>query len=531
MPADEMYERHSVSWSDIADMVQKHWRLVLIVFVAGVLGTYLTLQLFFTTQYETKAKLLVKIGRENAELPPTVLNGQVLNQGVRIADINSEVELLSSRTLVEKVVDEMGPDSFTFALPRPKSIFGYPKYLFKRLARWGKKQYQEFLILANVKKRLSPREKAIIGVAEGVSAEPLKESDVLVLKVRLPSPELSTKVSARLLHYYMEERAAARRISASPDLFQPQLAEQRERLQGIMAQRAQVRKQWNVSAAEQQRGLLLQELTTIRQDIITNESEIVQLRQQRATMYEKLHTVPEMLPKEQVESRNPALQSIKDRLTNLQIERAKLSSGYQPDSETMKRMNREIADLEGSLAHEAPTVALSSTNELNPVLRDFRAGVEQASVRIDGLTRRNEELTASAGRIRADLDRVNRGGDAYETLDREYHIAESSFAEYSKRQEDAQISRELDDRDLPNVVVMGRPETPIEPVYPRQLFILGFALPISLILGIALAALREAFDDHVRDERSLASLDGVNLLGSWHLGAPLEIAGAATRGN
>src|SRR5436190_14803028 len=101
---DELYETHSTSWSDVLKMVKKYWQLVLIVFAAGTIGTYLTLQLFFTSQYETKASLLVKVGRENTEIPATVLNGQVLNQGVRLADINSEVQILSSRVLVEKVV-------------------------------------------------------------------------------------------------------------------------------------------------------------------------------------------------------------------------------------------------------------------------------------------------------------------------------------------------------------------------------------------------------------------------------------------
>jgi uncharacterized protein involved in exopolysaccharide biosynthesis len=531
MPNDETYETHSVSWNDIADLVRKYWKLVLIVFVFGILGTYSTLQLFFTTQYETKTKLLVKVGRENAELPPTVLNGQVLNQGVRLADINSEVELLSARSLVEEVVDEMGPGSFRFEPPRPTSVFGYPKYLVKRVARWGKGQYQELLILANIKKRLSPREKAIVGVSEGVAVEPIKESDVLLLKVRLPSAELSSQVSTRLLRYYMEERAKARRVSTSPDLFQPQLAEQRERLQSMLEQRQQVRKDWHLSSAEQQRGLLLQELTKIHQEIIGNAGEIAELQQQRSAMSAKLEIIPEMLPKEKLETRNPALQSIKERLTTLQIERAKLASGYQPDSEMMKRTNSEMADLEATLARESPTVAMSSTTELNPVLREFKAGVEQSSVRIEGLTKRNDDLRAATARITADLDRVNRGGDAYETLEREYRVAENSFIEYSKKQEDARISEALDEKDLPNVVMMGLPETPIEPVSPRQLFILGFALPVSLLMGIALAALCESFDDHIRDERSLASLDGINLLGSWRMDGPLEIAGVVGNGN
>lgn len=249
----------------------------------------------------------------------------------------------------------------------------------------------------------------------------------------------------------------------------------------------------------------------------TNAAEIAQLQRQQAIMTSRLQAVPEMLAKEKVDQRHPALQSIKDRLTNLPMNRARLSNAYQSDSEMMRRTNREIAELQSSLERGSPTVAMSSTTELNPVLREFKAGEEQSSVRIAGLTRRNEDLGAATSRIQADLDRVNRGGDAFETLDREYRVAELSFAQYSKKQEDAQISRELDAKDSPNVVVMGAPETPMEPVYPRQLFILMFAIPVSLLLGVALAALKESLGDRLWDERTLATLPGIPLLGSWSL--------------
>lgn len=531
MRNEDIYETHSLTWEDLTALAKKYWKLVLIVFLSGVVGTYLALQLFFTNQYETKTKLLVKVGRENAELPPTVLNGQVLNQGVRLADINSEVELLSSRSLVERVVDTIGPENFTFEPPKPKSIFGYPKYIMKTIARWGKRQYQEMLILLGIKKRLTQREKAIVGVSDGVKAEPMKESDVLLLKVQLPSAELSAQVSALLLRYYMEERALARRVSSPSDLFEPEINAQRDKLREMTEERQRLRKTWHISSAEQQRGLMLDELTKINQQITENESEIAQLRQQQSAMTAKLGSVPEMLPKEKVESRNPALQSIKDRLTSLQIERAKLSNRYQPDSETMRRTNAEIAELQASLDKESPTVSSSSTSELNPVLREFKTGVEQSSVHISGLMRRNDELRAAAAHITGEIDLINRGGDAYDDLEREYKITESNFIEYSKKREAAQISRELDQKYMPNVVVIGAPETPIEPAYPRQLFILGFALPISLLMGVGLAALCESFDDRVSGGRDLAALEGIPLLGHWTLEAPMGIAGAQGHGH
>jgi polysaccharide biosynthesis protein PslE len=525
MHNDDFYETHSLTWNDITGMIKKYWKLVLIVFISGTIGTYLALQLFFTNQYESKAYLLVKVGRENTEVPATVLNGQVLNQGVRIADINSEVQALSSIVLVERLVDEMGPDSFKFELKPPNSIFGYPKYIVKRVARWVKSGYKEFLILANIKKRLTPREAAIVGVAEGIKVEPVKESDVLVLKVRMPDGKLCVEVANRILTYYLEERAKARKVSAGADFFSAQLMENRDRLKGILNERAKIRRDWQLSAADQQRGLLLQELTSIRLQITQNQGEIAQLEKQQTVMASQVANLPEMLPKEKLEQRNPALESIKDRLTILRVDRAKMSSRYQPDSEMLKRMDAEIADLQRSLDSEAPAVAMSTTSEINPVVREFKAGMEQAKVRIAGLVSRNQDLQASASRISADLDRVNRGGDAYDTLEREYQIAERNYVDYAKKQEDARISEELDSQRLPNVAIMSPPEMPIEPIYPRHLFTLAFALPISLLLGIALAALCETMDDRVRDARML-QLEGVGFLGSLQL----EAKGASSSG-
>lgn len=531
MYRDEIYETHSITLDDLTALVKKYWKLVLIVFLSGVLGTYLALQLFFTSQYETKTKLLVKVGREIAELPPTVLNGQVLNQGVRVEDINSEVELLSSRSLVERVVDKIGPENFVFEPQRPKSIFGYPKYLVKTTARWTKRQYQEFLILAGIKKRLTLREKAIVGVTQGVKVEPSKESDVLVLRVRLPSAALSEQVSSLLIADYMGERAIARRVSPSPDVFEPQLDWQRERLREITEKREQIRKEWRLSSAEQQRGLLLEARAKVNQELTEDEGEIAQLRQQRSTMMASVSSVPEMLSKEKVEERNPALASIKDRLTSLQIERAKLSNKYQPDSETMMRMNAEIADLHATLDREKPTVAMSTTSELNPVVRQFNTETELASVRIAGLTKRNDDLRAAVARINQELDRVNRGGDAYDDIERQYKIAADAFIEYSKRQETAVVSSELDQSKLPNVVVIGAPESPIEPAYPRQLYILGFALPVALLLGIGVAGLCEYFDDRICDERDFPALEGVPFLGKISLDPAAGLATANLHGD
>src|SRR6266850_3882741 len=176
---------------------------MVVVFMMVLLGAWGTLQVFFTDLYETQASLLVKVGRENVEVPVTVQKGQVFSQGVRIADINSEVQMLSSPAIVEAVVDHFGPATFRNVLKEPTSIWGYPKYYLKRTAREVKALYKEFLIAVNLKKRLEERDEIVLAVADGVKVEPVKDSDVLILKMRLPSGELAVDVANQILKEYM----------------------------------------------------------------------------------------------------------------------------------------------------------------------------------------------------------------------------------------------------------------------------------------------------------------------------------------
>lgn len=71
------------------------------------LVTLIWLMLFRSPIYEVSAKLLVKIGNEQAS-PPIVVGKQLGAISYRTHDINSEVEILSSPFALGEVVDHFG---------------------------------------------------------------------------------------------------------------------------------------------------------------------------------------------------------------------------------------------------------------------------------------------------------------------------------------------------------------------------------------------------------------------------------------
>jgi uncharacterized protein involved in exopolysaccharide biosynthesis len=507
-------DEHGLSKARMRLLVKRYWLVVLAVLLGGTLTMYLILPIFFTDLYESTAELLVRVGRENAETPPTVQRGEVISQGVRMADINSEVQILSSRTLVESVVDRLGPDVFKSVLPMPDSWLGYPKYYMKVVLREVKHEYGEFLIGVGLDKRLTPREAAILHVADGIKVEPVRDSDILTLKVRMPSPKLCLDVAAVLLDDYLQRRVAIRRGSGGADFFSSSLTEARTRLDAAKRARAEVRTRFNLTAPVEQRSLDLKELSTLNTEIARNDAEIAGLSRQRDALVERADKMPDLVKKEQVDAKNPVLQTIKERITTLQVERAKIASHYQSNSELLKKIDEEITALEAALVRENGTILSTVTTETNPSKRDFHSNIDLQSAQLAGLLVRNQALKAPAARIEQQLQALEKGNDELEAAEREYLLAEQDYLTYSKRFNEARMSEELDARRIANVSIAAPPDTPIKPVYPRKLFLMEIAMGVSLVLGFALAAFLETMEDRILDEQGVLTMGGVPYLGT-----------------
>ena len=155
--------------------------------------------------YRSEGKLLVRLGRENATLDATATLGQESVVAVpvsRDSEINSVVEILQSRSLMEKVVDAVG--------------------------------------VGRLVDGVSPadRERAVRLLTDGVRVAAAHKSNVVQVVFEGRSPELCQAVVGRLLTIYIDEHARLNRPQGSHEFF----AEQAERLQrDLIAKEAALR--------------------------------------------------------------------------------------------------------------------------------------------------------------------------------------------------------------------------------------------------------------------------------------------------
>lgn len=510
----EPFEQHNLTWRDCLRLYRKYRWIVLIVLLVTVAGTWISLEVFFTTLYETQSDLLVKIGRENASTPPTVDNGSVMTQGVSITEIHSEVQILSSRALVAQVVDELGPKRFLWSLSKPTSIWGYPKYMAKLTAHQVKSWYKDILIALSIKKRLDPRQEAIVRLQGGVDVEPIRQSDILELKVRTPSPQLCVDAANALLQAYFNRRVKVMKDEVGTVFFDQQLGHYGLLMQKYSNARSEIRTKWDVTSPGTQRTLLLDRLSSLAKQRVETQSEINKLYSQRLSMAEQMRGLPSMLPKEETTTPSPSTEEIQKQLTALSVERAKVGSRYLSRSETIKKFDQEIASLQQMVKKSKPTITASSTKQANPVAVDFMQKMADDQAKIRGLQARLDSLNHSSAKVQAQLNRLNVGADKYENAQLQFNIAEQNYLAYSKKASDARLSQQLNALRIANVSLVASPYMPIQPVAPRKLLIMGVSIPAGLLLGIAFAGLLESLDDRIETDRDLAALDDVSFLGT-----------------
>ena len=107
---------------DVIDFVRRHKGMMLLTLVAGLMVTVAYLALA-PRKFRSEAKLLVRMGRESMTIDPTATTGQfVAPAEQRDAELHAVEELLASRAMAEKIVDQFGPEVILEKKPGSKSV-------------------------------------------------------------------------------------------------------------------------------------------------------------------------------------------------------------------------------------------------------------------------------------------------------------------------------------------------------------------------------------------------------------------------
>jgi uncharacterized protein involved in exopolysaccharide biosynthesis len=467
------------AWEDFWYTVTTSKLLITGVFLATLAGAYLGLQ----TQddlYESQARILVKLGRENMDAPVTVANTSAVPTGIRKEEIFTHIILISSRPIIEQTLDEIGIEAFRPVEPTPTTVFGRLRQKVRAGVRRLKEGFEELLIALNIQKRLTFHDKVLLGLEKALFVERDKESDVILVRLRLPVPDLAQRFLTVLLRRYRDAHIEVRRDPTSSDFFEKTSGAYLDRLRAYEADKSRIRATYNLSSIGEERLRLLARLHELYGEIEADQRDLAMLPD--ATEDAKPATRDELSPS------NPSTALIKDRITQQRMRRLEMLSRFQADSDEVRNLDDEIAALESSFAR--------------------------------ALNRRIAVKKQQAVAIEKRMSDINIAEDKMDSLERQRVQAVQNYNDYAHRLEESRISEELDRRRVANISVLGAPTLPLQPVAPARRLITALSIPTGLFLGIAMAVLLQGLSDRIQRPRDLGAIEGLSYLGTFDLRRP-----------
>lgn len=450
------------------------------VMVVVILGTFL-----LPKTYQSEAKLLVRLGRENVSLPPTAATGQMLNiSQTRENEIKTEMEILTSRGLAEKVVDAIGYKSFLSWDPDPalKTVSAQRADLSLPLVASSSPD-----ILAekfNPSLDVKDRDKAIRKFMKNLTVDYEKNSNILTIQYDAPGPHLSQLGVAKLLNYYLEKHINVHRTPGSEEFFVTQTEQLRAKLAKNEDTLRELKNQTGIASVGEQRSILVNRIGALQRSLEETGAALAGSTSRVRAMQTTLSGLPKTLVRTKISgySGNP-IDYIQQRLHDLQIKEQDLLSKYTEKNQQVQEIRREISEVKGLLNQEGATQAQVTQLALlteNATLSELQA--------------KTKALKEEMAQAESDLRVLNDNEMRITQLEREIDIQKANYRNYSDKLQQARIDRALEVGKISNISIVQPATYPVKPIRPRTLLNLALGLFLGAFGGLGFAFVSENLD-------------------------------------
>ncbi|HXV64079.1 MAG TPA: Wzz/FepE/Etk N-terminal domain-containing protein [Vicinamibacteria bacterium] len=433
--------------------------------------------------YQVTAAILVKTQRAET-LPGT-------RREVTEGDLNTEIEILKNRQLLEQVLLSLEQESNGDSSPLGQRTPG----LLARGRRW--------VTGLLGRPRMTAFEQNVLRLQRQLSISPLRNSSIIQISYESEDPEWATKVVRTLTDRYLAWRSRVFQPPQTAAFFEEQLQMAKQQLQQAEAALGEFVEKETVTMIEgpgkadaiaQQKSLALGRLDDVEKEIFETESVIRQQENTVASLSERLAQEPERLLSSSRQHIYPAVEEIERELVHLLLERDNLLQSFEEDNRLVRDIDRRV-ELAMQHREEARRRAggIDGT-DINPVHQDTKAELYAARTRLEAARGRRDVLEGQIRTLREQLDSLNRKGFTFEKLYREAKAAEEKYLFYREKHEEARISTAMDDQNLTTVSVAQEALKPLRPVGPSLTINLLLAMLLGGAGGIIMALVLESLD-------------------------------------
>ena len=462
--------------------------------------------------YQSEAKVFMRLGRESVTLDPTATLGQtVAVQETRENQINSARDMLSSRVLLERVVDNLGAEAI---LHEPQADdaepdaapAGDPPSFISGLKNAVRK--------ATFSTSVSPREMAIEKLAKSIGVKIGRNSSVIDFSSTAWDPRLAQQVLQTFLEAYQEQHRAANRTGGSLDFFSEQAAHLKGQLDTAVAGLRSAKDRSRLVSLHVQQKALQDELTELEATSMAADAALVSSEASIESLKNSLTELPEQTPTEQTNGfANAAADTMQQEYFKMQVQLRELES-------RLGEEHPEVIDTRKQLRHTEAILSATSADRtqatvaLHPSRQALDLELRREQALAAALRAKTGTLQEQLAALQQRTHDLNENEVSIAELERQVAIAESSYRNYLDHSEQARIGAALEAGRFSNLSIVQPPSLVEKPISPKPTLILAAALLAALCGSLALAFGSEYMDQSQRTPEEIEARLGLPVLAS-----------------
>lgn len=473
--------------------VKHRWTIVGTAALCTVAATVYTLQI--TPQYKSAALLQIdraaqKVVGFNAEVE--VDEGPMADQ----LQLRTQIELIKSRSLAERVIDEMGlykpaaPASTPPATsaPDPAWSSGFePVDKVLAFASEGWNQLRERVAPTHAEPVTLSRTAAVARFQQSVSVEPIRNSRLVEIRVFNADPELAARIANTMARTFIATNIERKMHSSiyAREYLEDQIRQTKAKLEESERVINQYAKKNEILNLGDKGSATTQTFVDFSAALAKAEQDRIRAE----TLYNQVKLNPESAPQAVV---NEAIRAYKEQRARLEAEYARNQSIFKPDYPAMVAARAQIAELDARIK-----------TEVNNILSSIQGQYMAA--------RKTEDLLRSkvAGSRSEVLSVQDRSVDM-NLLSRELDTNRQVYDSLLQRLKEVNVMAGITTN---NVSIVDEASAPLFPANPNVKVNVGLGVMLGLFLGMLAALLREQLDDSVKNANEIEAQYHLPLLG------------------
>jgi uncharacterized protein involved in exopolysaccharide biosynthesis len=477
---------------DIYFVLFRHKWKIIVFFLAVV--TVVTLgTLIAPSIYQSEAKLLIRVGRESVSLDPTASTGQVISIGQqRETEVKSELEILKSQDLIEKVVDAIGPAAF---LKPPEDSNGTSRNNGGGFKPWLQSLVEGVTVPFNgLFNQLSDRDRAILEVTKSLEIDAPKTSNIITINFATKSRKLAQETINKLIGFYLDKHINVHNTPGSFEFFTKETDQFRGALAKSEENLKELKDRTGVASLVDQRNILLTRVGRLQQESEETESALATSSAKVKALEKSLAELPKtMVLQETTGNPNQGADLMRARLYDLELKEQDLLSKYTETSKPVQEVRRQLAEARALVAKQDPG-RTQVTQGLNEAHRQTELALLAERANLSSLQAKAREQKLQLASARNDLRAINDSEVSLSQAQREMGMQEANYRKYFDKLEQARIDQALEFVKISNISVVQPASYPIKPVRPKKLLNVALGFFLGIFGGIGLAFISEYMD-------------------------------------